>query len=803
MQVRDVTMFWRELMVATQVRRFCRLQAALFASTVVAMLVPFAQPAMAACTSSSSGSFGTVFVTCSGTIVSSGISAVDYQPAFNGLNITSTATIRTTGDDGNGILGASGSGNVSITSSGAISTTGALAYGIAGVSSFGSLAMRSSGAISTAGPNAVGIFGYSIWGNSSIASSSAITTNGANSHGIFGVSGAADLSIASSGAISTRGIDAFGIIAISSGGSATVYITGGTVIGGSGFGGGVGIDAVASSARLTNSGTIGALSGRAIEAYGTGVSVDNSGVISGNVGLFGYANSTTAFNNLNGGVFNSGAWTDVFRGTLTNAGTVSPGGSGVIQTTTLTGNYLQTSTGVLKIDADWTGNASAGAADKLAISGTAVLAGTVIVNPLNFPTTGGLTKQFTILTAAGGIMDNGIAAQNSATVTYALLKPDANTLNLKASINFAGVGTTGLGTNQTSVGSNLNTILGGGTTLGFMPALMTLPTGSALGQALNQLAPVGDGGSNSSTMSTGATFAGQMLSCRVAGEGDAHAVIREGQCVWARGNARRLDRDASNDNVGLRETATFFSAGAQLKLHGDWRIGGGIGYETTDLNTATNASSKGERLHLGGIIKYNPGPWLLAAGVTGGHGWHDNIRRVAFDGFNAAATSHSDTSFIASRLTAAYLLQMGALYLKPQVEVAATRLNRDGYSESSNGGIALIVRENHATVWSASPSLELGTEHRAANGGVVRFFVKGGATWLDTDKFTTTASFAGAPAGTTPFAVTSKVDKVVADVGAGIDLITKGDTALRLQYDGQFGDTTTQHGGSAKLGVRF
>jgi uncharacterized protein with beta-barrel porin domain len=51
--------------------------------------------------------------------------------------------------------------------------------------------------------------------------------------------------------------------------------------------------------------------------------------------------------------------------------------------------------------------------------------------------------------------------------------------------------------------------------------------------------------------------------------------------------------------------------------------------------------------------------------------------------------------------------------------------------------------------------------------------------------------------------VTTRIDDIVAEVGAGLDLVTSGDTALRLGYEGQFGDTTTQHTGSAKLSVRF
>ncbi len=73
----------------------------------------------------------------------------------------------------------------------------------------------------------------------------------------------------------------------------------------------------------------------------------------------------------------------------------------------------------------------------------------------------------------------------------------------------------------------------------------------------------------------------------------------------------------------------------------------------------------------------------------------------------------------------------------------------------------------------------------------------------DTDTFITTATFASAPVGTSPFAITSHIDKVTVDIGAGLDLISAGSNALRIQYDGQFGAHTTQHSGGAKLSVKF
>ena len=180
------------------------------------------------------------------------------------------------------------------------------------------------------------------------------------------------------------------------------------------------------------------------------------------------------------------------------------------------------------------------------------------------------------------------------------------------------------------------------------------------------------------------------------------------------------------------------------------------------------------------------------------------MRNVTIGTFNATAKSSVDSSFIGGRFTGAYLVGLGGnLYAKPQLDVAVTHLERDGYTETGTGGIALTVAGANDTIASVSPSVEVGTELSIAGVGVARPFIRGGATWVDNDKFTTSASFAGAPPTIAPFTIASSIDKVVADVAAGVDLLATDGMVLRLEYDGRFGEDTRQHGGAAKLSVPF
>ncbi|MCU0733697.1 MAG: autotransporter outer membrane beta-barrel domain-containing protein [Hyphomonas sp.] len=709
------------------------------------------------------GHAGDVTVQSSAEIVVNGLFA-------NGIYASSSGG--TGGINGDGTGGDGGSVTVSVT--GPVSTFGEFADAVYAESTGGLGAINGNGSGGDAGAVSVFVSGD-------------VTANGESANGIRA------RSAAGVGAINGGGPDGVGS-------SVQVEIGEGAVQGGSGSAFGVVLDAV-TDAVLSNSGNISALSGRALFARGQSIEVSNFGAMSGNVE---YANDTDGiFSNFAGGEVFSGDSVNLNGGTFTNYGIVAPGGHGTVQTTFLNGNFNQPS-GSLVVDADW----DADAADVIEITGAAELAGSVAVNPLHFPDSSdpgnvGLIKTFEIFRATGGITDLGISAVDTAAVDYELLFPNTTTMSLQATINFLGVQPEGLTPNQAAAGAALNALVEGGGNASFVSPLLGLGTQEELGSALDQLTPAGDAAQISSAMKTGSTFAGQLLSCRTLGEGDPNAFIREGQCLWVRANVRQLDNDGRNGETGFDETATFYSAGAQFDLGGPWRFGAGIGFEDGDLRTGSNAQSETERLHLGGVIKYNPGPLLLAASLTGGHGWSDNTRVISFGGFSDVATSESDQSFISGRLTAAYLLSHGHWYAKPQVDLGWTHLERDAYVEQSSGGTALAVGASDDTVFSISPSIEFGAQYALAFGGVARPYVKAGVTWHDADSFVTSAAFQGVPPGTGGFEIVTTIDDVVADLGLGVDFLAESGTVLRVQYDGQFGDQTEQHGGSAKLSVPF
>lgn len=148
---------------------------------------------------------------------------------------------------------------------------------------------------------------------------------------------------------------------------------------------------------ITNAGSISGIGGEqlsiAINAQGNQTTLNNSGTVSGYIITGGTGN---VVNNLEGGVLDPrGVIALGVGGRLNNAGLIHVGGAGSIGTTRLTGDLVQTSTGVLRVGVD----AANGRSDLLAIEGAAVLDGTVAVDVVSFRK--GVTAP--VITATGGL----------------------------------------------------------------------------------------------------------------------------------------------------------------------------------------------------------------------------------------------------------------------------------------------------------------------------------------------------------------------------------------------------------------
>jgi outer membrane autotransporter protein len=385
---------------------------------------------------------------------------------------------------------------------------------------------------------------------------------------------------------------------------------------------------------------------------------------------------------------------------------------------------------------------------------------------------------------------------NTVVVSYALSTTSTQLL-LGVTVDFTPAGL-GLNPNQTAIAEYLeaaNTAGGGGLTP-LLQSLLGITNPADYRGALDQLSPEIYLQTQTAALYASNDFTSTLLSCRVNGP-DTASIIREGQCLWVGARARFTDSDDDFNNLGFTETAGLFSAGAQVALDRDWRLGFGVGYQTGTLEASTGASSDSDQVQGGVVLKYNPGALLLAAAATAGHSWNDVTR------LGGSVKGDQDVDVYAGAVRVAYVFGAPGLYLKPSVDASATRLSSDGVDETGNGPANLIIRSGEQTVYTVSPTLEIGTEWRWSNGTLVRPFIRGGAIWYEGGDFSADSAFAAAPGGLGTFTIHHDIDDVMGTVAAGVELVNRDNAALRLSYEGQIGEQAEIHSIGLKGSAAF
>jgi len=643
----------------------------------------------------------------------------------------------------------SGTAGISFTSTDAVtinSNTGA--FGITtsnanGINAIGSLAVTvtSTGNIATKGTGTLGIFAAGVGtGAVTVTSIGNIATTGTGAFGIVAENlGAGAVTVTSSGNITASGSnDASGIAAGSAGGPITITVKSGTVSGGSGISAGV-VIAGGTNNTLTNMGTVTALSGVAIlgEVFtgppGGNNTVNNFGTVTGSVVLdstrlvdnmiLGGGGGANTFNNMAGGLFNSGATVSLGAGnTLTNAGTLSPGGVGVIQTTALSGNLVQSATGRLLTDINIGGATS----DRINVSGTANLAGAVQLQISNLTLA---PWQQTIVSAAGGTTINGLTLSATSPVLQAqLVYPNATDVVVKSSgINFL---TPDLNSNQTSIANALNGAaftagLGGPIFSFLLNGITSLP---AYSLALNQFSGEAATGSQQTTFDAMNLFMGTMLdpsnrgtistpgggASGYASEGsasgyastqttsaarDAYAMFTKAPpvtpfeqrwSVWAAGfgGSQTTDGNATLGSNNTTSSVYGTAVGADYRISPYTIAGFALAGGGTNFSVAGSGSGHSDLFQAGAFIRHEVGAAYISAALA--YGWQDitTNRTQTVAGFDQLQAKFNANAF-SGRLEGGYRFVapwVGGLGITPYAAAQFTTFDLPAYAEQATVG---------------------------------------------------------------------------------------------------------------------
>ncbi|RAI43462.1 hypothetical protein CH341_14120, partial [Rhodoplanes roseus] len=371
-------------------------------------------------------------------------------------------------------------------------------------------------AIGTTGFGAHGIVAQSIGGGGGLVGGGSFATtpgSGSFAGSVGGAGTAGTVRVTNNADVITTGLDSTAIFAqsIRAGGlgqDITIEHTAGTLAGGGGNGHAVWFSGGAAN-LLTNAGivtTVLGIDGMTLKGEAGGERIVNTGLTIGSVDLAGGAN---AFENKAAGIFNAG--TTVYLGagnTLTNEGLFSPGAYLRVLTTNITGNEVQTASGIYGLDLSFLDHT----ADRTNLTGSADLSGVVDLNIMRPGLAKPGTREVTIVSAAlgtGTTRDTlGLDAVPTAVAQYGLVYPDLNTILLSYTIDFSPGGLT---VNQHSVGNAVNAIQTAGVSPGFEPiaaALFYQPTVAGLGKVYDSLSGEGTSGVQQATFTADDRFIG-------------------------------------------------------------------------------------------------------------------------------------------------------------------------------------------------------------------------------------------------------------------------------------------------------
>jgi outer membrane autotransporter protein len=481
--------------------------------------------------------------------------------------------------------------------------------------------------------------------------------------------------------------------------------------------------------------------------------------------------------------------------TINNAGTIVPGGTGSIETTTLTGKLSQSSTGALAIDLD----AAANAADRINVTETALLSGSIKLTVDAISISSGTV---TVLSAAGGTSIAGLSLSPAPVALQAeLLYPNAHDVQISYDLSFAPT-SIGLSGNQTSLGNHIDdAVIADPTKLtGITQALFSLTDANEYRAALDQLSPEIYGDGAAANLYGAHTFGNALLSCH---KRDAqYAAVSEDECMWVSISGRTFDQDASAKGIGYDEQTWGVSGGGQVSVAPNYVLGIAGGFEQGNADATSGASAETDRAYAGVTLKHNVGPWIVAGAVFGGTGSTDVTRQINFGGLATTATGDQTISHLSGRLRVAYQAGGNALYVKPLIDLDATQLWLGSVQEQGGVG-ALNIASSGETIFSAAPAVEIGGETKLEGGTLVRPFARVGGVFYSEDSIALSSAFLGGPAGIANFETLAQVEQAMANVGAGLDMLWADGTAIRAQYDGLFGGDTQQHSFGAKASVRF
>lgn len=452
----------------------------------------------------------------------------------------------------------------------------------------------------------------------------------------------------------------------------------------------------------------------------SGATTVNAGTLSVNGSI---ANSAVIVNN--GGTL--GGTGTLGTTSILSGGVLAPGNS--IGTLTVNGNLSFATGSVYRVEVN-----GAGANDRINVTGTAALNGTVDVQAASG--TYQASTQYTILNAAGGRTGNFAGVTSNLAFLTPTLGYDANNVFLTLTRNETSFTSVAITPNQIAASTALQNAGNAGDMATVQTALTGLSTvqaraaydaaggagivalrrasagfttsfGSHLQARLGAQANAASGFANSFTsrpvllaannhlsdlMATVSDSAPQKFS--LAG-GDASSLSSSPDAaskgLWVRGNGGYGNTDGDGNAASSRLRSSGLSVGFDAEVKDGVRVGVAATGGTSRLSTDNNESGKTRSSAFGVYGSYATGPWNFSGSATLGWGKNHLDRNVVVGALNRVASSDFDSSTLAAYGEASYSIPMNGWTLQPLAGLSLSRSKADGFTETGAGALNLQV----------------------------------------------------------------------------------------------------------------
>ena len=497
--------------------------------------------------------------------------------------------------------------------------------------------------------------------------------------------------------------------------------------------------------------------------------------------------------NREGGVIAAPTTLDLSGGLLRNAGTLHVGGIGTIGTTTLNGDLVQTSGGVLHVGLDPVNARS----DLLQITGKATLGGTVAVDVVSLK-----KASSTVLIAAGGI-DPGSNVTGSSTLLFDFTPVvSGNSLAIATDAHFRSA-TAGLGETSRNVASYLQSLWDNGVD-GFDASFLNLSRLAGSGdfaRALTQVSGLGISGVAAARYEASQSFARSAFSCPVFVDGT--TIRRQDSCAWFRGDYVESHRNADSSFPGYGWQAWTVKIGGQAEIAPDWFLGGSLGYEVGQLTGNDRLTRANGEALLGVVaLKHQLGNWTFSGALDFGYGWFRSLRTIPIGGF-VTATASPDSFNTGLHLRAAYEIPLGRFYIEPAIEGDLNYVMLGGFTEQGAGPLNLRVDASSNVVFAGTPRMRFGGRVDFSKTVVADIYADVGVSFISGNDYATNARFAAAPASAGGFSATLRNATVAGRFNAGTAVYIAERTSLRMEYEGMVSGSETSHGGHLRVSYLF